>query len=183
VPARGTRPTSDRVREAIASVLESRRALQDASVLELYCGTGALGLEALSRGARSLLVIDGDPAALRCARENAVALGLDTEVRALRLDLTKGSAKAVAAKIGQACTEPYSLVLADPPYTLSASVVPLLEALWAAGSIAEGALVLVEHAHKAPLSRPSGFSLLGSYRYGDTGVSLFRAEPAAPGPA
>src|SRR5690242_16026950 len=79
----GTRPTSERVREALASALDARGALQGAVVLDVFAGTGALGLEALSRGADTLVAIDADRAALACIRRNVAALELATRAHVL----------------------------------------------------------------------------------------------------
>ena len=88
----GTRPTADRVREAIASALQARGLLEGAVVLDLYAGTGALGLEALSWGAKRLIAIDSSPAALRCIRMNAEALGITPQVATVKLELGRGAA-------------------------------------------------------------------------------------------
>src|SRR6188508_16991 len=84
-PAPSTRPTSDRVREAIASALQARELLQDARVLDLFAGTGALGLEALSWGAAALCATDSDRRAVQCIGENIRGLGVSAQARALQL--------------------------------------------------------------------------------------------------
>jgi len=173
-PPEGTRPTSDRTREAIASALQARGLLEGAVVLDLYAGTGALGLEALSWGARRLIAVDNAPAALRCIRDNAEALGLRAQVSAVKLDLGRGSPAERAERIATLCDEPITLLLADPPYADTAGLTPVLEALAAREPqiIAAGAGVLVEHAHKTPWATPYGFVEVARYRYGDTGVFL-----------
>jgi len=172
-PPKGTRPTSDRVREAVASALQARGLLEGAVVLDLFAGTGALGLEALSWGAKRLIAIDDSAAALRCIRDNAAALSLSAQVSAIKLELGHGDPAARAAKVARACPEPITLLLADPPYAQIATLGPLLEALaQPGGPLDTAATILVEHAHKTPFSLPSGFAELARYRYGDTAVLL-----------
>jgi 16S rRNA (guanine966-N2)-methyltransferase len=169
-----TRPTSDRVREGIASALEARSAIQGASVLDLFAGTGALGLEALSRGAASSVAVDADRAALRCIQNNAIALGLQDQVRALQLDLLGSGAK-VSARLSQTGLAPFSLVFADPPYALVSEAVRLLAGLTERGLLKAAATVVLEHAQRAVPVRPARFLELATYRYGDTAVVLWEA--------
>jgi 16S rRNA (guanine966-N2)-methyltransferase len=173
-PSAATRPTSDRVREAVASALQARGALEGARVLDLFAGTGALGLEALSRGAASLVAVDSDRAAIRCIADNARALGLGERVRALGLDLL-GSDHKLAARLEQTGCSPFSLVFADPPYALAQPAVELLASLSSHGLLAPGAIILLEHAHKQPPQRPAGVGELATYEYGDTGIALWEA--------
>ena len=107
-----TRPTSDRVREAVFNLVESRMGLDGADVLDLFAGTGALGLEALSRGALALTMVEANAAVLKTARQNAAALGVEEAVDALRLD-----AVGFLERYGG---PPFDLILADPPYALDA---------------------------------------------------------------
>jgi 16S rRNA (guanine966-N2)-methyltransferase len=179
-PPEGTRPTADRVREAIASALQARGLFEGAVVLDLFAGTGALGLEALSWGAKRLIAIDSSPAALRCVRENADALGLSQQVSAVKLELGRGTTSEQLARLARVCDEPATLLLADPPYAQIGVLTPLLKALAEPGAppiLETAAAVLVEHAHKTPLPTPDGFVELARYRYGDTGVLLARRAP------
>lgn len=178
-PPEGTRPTADRVREAIASALHARGLLEGAVVLDLFAGTGALGLEALSWGARRLIAIDASPAALRCIRDNVAALGVAAQVGAHKLELGRGAPSEQAERIARACPEPITLLLADPPYAEAAALAPLLAALAARepAVLAPTAALLVEHAHKTPLPVPEGFVEWARYRYGDTGVLLAALAP------
>ena len=111
---RGARPTSDRVREAVASVLQSRGALDDAQVLDLFAGSGALGLEALSRGARTLTAVDSQAAAIRAIVRNAQGLSVDGQLVTPRFDLL-AQPDTVARRLTALSTQPFSLVFADPP--------------------------------------------------------------------
>lgn len=168
-----TRPTSDRVREALASALDARGALAGARVLDLFAGTGALGLEALSRGAGALVAVDSDRAAVACIERNVAALELQARAHVLALDL-EGKAGALARALERTGVPPFSLVFADPPYALSARATALLSELHAAEVFAAGAIVAVEHARRSPPQPPAGFSSLAAYDYGDTSVQLWQ---------
>src|SRR5215210_5391293 len=154
-----TRPTSDRVREALFSILGARVA--GARVLDLFAGSGALGIEALSRGAAEATFVDSAPAAVRAIRGNLDALGARAEVRrgdALRF------LRAAPAQARQ-----YDLVLLDPPYRLAAPLGrELSEALPAA--LVHGALVVSESDRRAPLSLQ--LPLSDERRYGDTLIRI-----------
>jgi 16S rRNA (guanine966-N2)-methyltransferase len=172
----GTRPTAERVREAIASLLEARGAVAGAQVLELYAGTGALGFEMLSRGAARALFVEKDAAMARALAESARELELAGQVEVLRLDLTRPKAQREIAGRG-----PFSLVLADPPYREVEQALRALEALTGAGLLADDALLLLETSARSAAALPESFLLLSQYRYGDTAVHLFcsRAEVRA----
>jgi 16S rRNA (guanine966-N2)-methyltransferase len=170
---KGTRPTAERVREAIASVLGAREAIEGARVLELYAGTGALGFELLSRGAGHVTFVEKDPLMAAAIKAAASELAVDQLVTLLRADLGKERAQADILTRG-----PYSLVLADPPYRDADGAILLLAQLTARGLLSEGALLLLETSAKQAPSLPESFTLLSHYRYGDTAVALFcsRAE-------
>jgi 16S rRNA (guanine966-N2)-methyltransferase len=164
-----TRPTGARVKEALFSILAD---VSDARVLDLYSGSGALGIEALSRGARSAVFVEAARPALACLRENLTKLGLNdtAEVLPVRVE----SALAQLRRLG-----PFDLVLCDPPWRDVLAAWRGLEALAAAGLFAQDARVVLEHAAKGPPPPPEGASPLRRYderRWGDTAVSLF--EPA-----
>ena len=107
-----TRPTSDRVREALFNLVESRMDLEDADVLDLFAGTGALGLEAISRGAVAATLVESNAAVLKIARKNAASLGVGDAVDTLRTD--------AVAFLERYSGPPFDLILADPPYDLDA---------------------------------------------------------------
>jgi 16S rRNA (guanine966-N2)-methyltransferase len=158
-PGSATRPTSDRVREALFSVLGG--SLQDARVLDLYAGSGALGIEALSRGAASAVFVDRSPHAITAIRANLEALGIDADVRRLeaRAALRTASARADA----------YDLVFLDPPYRRAAELGrELSEALPAV--LAPGARVVSESDRRDPLELD--FPLVDERRYGDTVIRI-----------
>lgn len=163
VPPRGTRPTSDRVREAVFSALQARLDLQGTRVLDLYAGSGALGLEALSRGAAHVRFVESDRRAAAVLRRNVDALGLPgAEV----------STATVAAVLHGGPGLPYDVVLADPPYTLDETAVDgMLDGLARGGWLGPGALVVVERSARAmPPTWPDGVVAVTEKRYGDTTV-------------
>ena len=161
VPRGGTRPTSDRVREAVFSALEARQNLDGARVLDLYAGSGALGLEALSRGAGHALFVESDARAGAAIRRNAADLGLaGAEVRVAT----------VAAVLETPPDEPYDLVLLDPPYALAdADLAVTLSTLASTDWLAPGAYLAVERsARSATPTWPAGVVTITERRYGDT---------------
>ena len=153
------RPTADRVREALFSILGDR--VQDARVLDLFAGSGALGLEALSRGAAAATFVDSSPAAIAALKANLDALGADAEVH--RAD----ALRFLRAAPGKA--RHYDLVLLDPPYRLATRLGrELSEALPAV--LAPAALVISESDRRAPL--PLELPLKDERRYGDTLIRI-----------
>jgi 16S rRNA (guanine966-N2)-methyltransferase len=165
VPPRGTRPTTDRVRESLFNIVTARRDLNGMSVLDLYSGSGALGLEALSRGAASALFVESDRRAAAVLERNIATLGLSGAT------LRRGQATAVLAAGAAA---PVDLVLADPPYDVeTADVYAVLAALTAHGWAHEETLVVVERAAgSTPLSWPTGWQPWQQRVYGDTRLEL-----------
>ena len=161
----GTRPTSDRVREAVFNALTARLHFTGLSVLDLYAGSGALGLEALSRGATSATFVESDARAAAVIAENITALGVRNAA------VRRGTVDSVLAG---GATRPVDLVFADPPYDLGdAAVDAMLTVLAAAGWVAAGTLVLVERRSSSqPVSWPDGWDVLSARRYGDTRVEL-----------
>ncbi|WP_231379390.1 16S rRNA (guanine(966)-N(2))-methyltransferase RsmD [Candidatus Solirubrobacter pratensis] len=159
-PGSATRPTSDRVREALFSILGAR--VQDARVLDLFAGSGALGIEALSRGAAQVVFVDDAPAAIRAIRENLEALRLHAEIRrddALRH--LRGASEGGAQ---------YDLVFLDPPYRLADRLAGRLsEALPAV--LAPGAVAVAESDRRAPLALD--LPLHDERRYGDTLIRIY----------
>jgi 16S rRNA (guanine966-N2)-methyltransferase len=157
-PGRATRPTSDRVREALFGILGP---LDGARVLDLYAGSGALGIEALSRGAASAVFVERDPRAAAVLRANLAALGIEADVR--RTDAL------AALRDARARGATYDLVLCDPPYRLAPGLGrPLGEAL--AAVLAEGARVVTESDRRAPLDLD--IPLTDERRYGDTLIRI-----------
>lgn len=167
----GTRPTSDRVREALMSSLIDRlgSGLGGAVVLDLFAGSGALALEALSRGASRAVLVEKDRGALAAINANVSALGVQDRVAVLQGDAL-GSAQTRLRGMG-----PFALLFCDPPYRIDqAKVATALESLARAGVISEGAAVAWEHSAGGAVPEPRGFAQERTYRYGDTAVTLLR---------
>jgi 16S rRNA (guanine966-N2)-methyltransferase len=164
---RDTRPTSDRAREGLfATIVSLTGSLDGARVLDLYAGSGAVGLEALSRGAEHVLLVESGSRAARVIRDNIEAIGLPgAEVVTDRVErvLARGSALSGAAG-GR-----YDVVFADPPYALPGDEVSaMLQTLRDHGWLAPGALVIVERATRSgPVSWPAGFEPDRARRYGE----------------
>jgi 16S rRNA (guanine966-N2)-methyltransferase len=167
-PGRGTRPTSDRAREGIFLTLDSLYGLRDARVLDLYAGSGAVGLESLSRGAAHALLVESDPKAARTIKTNIQSLGLD-------------GAQLVADKVERALAKtpeaPYDIVFADPPYALSdGEVTRVLELLRDNGWLTDEALVAFERESRGKaLMWPEGYVEERVRRYGEASVWYGRA--------
>jgi 16S rRNA (guanine966-N2)-methyltransferase len=161
-----TRPTSDRAREGLfASVLSELGSLDGRRVLDLYAGSGALGLEALSRGAGHVLLVESDARAAAVIKANIAVVGIPGATvltdRAERLLAQPPTAQHGAA--GR-----YDLVFADPPYATAAAAVTRVLTLLAAGWLADEALAVVERATRSgPLDWPPGFWQAKSRRYGE----------------
>ena len=172
---RGTRPTPDRVREALASALDARGALEGAAVLDLFSGTGALSFEALSRGAVSAVMIDHDPRVIRQLRESAKDLGLMSSIRIVRVNLL-GDPAAAVRKLPEV-EGGYDLVFADAPYSEIGAVPALLTALISERRLSPGAWIVVERPASHDWSWPNGLARDADYRYGHTGISLGVYEP------
>jgi 16S rRNA (guanine966-N2)-methyltransferase len=167
---RGTRPTSDRVREALGSALESRGAFVDARVLDLFAGTGALSFEALSRGAARAVAVDGEPRAIRELRRSASQLGVEESITVMRLDLLGDPALAVR-KLPEV-NGGFSLVFCDAPYSNIQSVPVLLVELIRQGRLAPHAWIVIERPASCDWSWPNALARDADYRYGQTGISL-----------
>jgi 16S rRNA (guanine966-N2)-methyltransferase len=161
-----TRPTSDRVREALFSSLGD---VTDARVLDLYAGTGALGIEALSRGAARAIFVESARPALAALRENLTTLALLDRAHVMALP----AARAIPSLAGEG---PFALIFADPPYAALAEVPPLLEAL--GGALSPGARVVIEHASRDAAPPVAGLTARWSKGYGDTTVTLYDREDA-----
>lgn len=159
------RPTSDKVRGAIFSILLSQRDLADAAVLDLFAGTGALGIEALSRGASRAVFVEKDSRTADLIRENVELCGLTDASRIVRAD---------AERLDLATLGTFDLVFADPPYAL------VLEST-ALGSLAvtvgEGGIAMIEHGIDAPPPVPQGLEAFDAREYGDTGLTFYRRRP------
>lgn len=171
------RPTGERAREALFAILTSGRVtggdstLSGATVLDAFAGSGALGLEALSRGAGHAVFMENHPAALAALERNVAALGEGERASVLRADVLRPprfSSRRAAL--------PCSLALLDPPYNQGLAA-PALSALAAAGWLAEAAPCVVELMANEPFRPPPGFTPLEERRYGHARLVFLRYEP------
>jgi len=165
-PAAHLRPTTDRVRESLFSILAGGRfgdPLNDARVLDLFAGTGALGLEALSRGASTTTFVENGNKALSLLRENIRLCDAARETDILKRDATR-----LHANTGQ----PFTLIFLDPPYGKGLGNKALQSAM-SGGWIAPGALIVFEESH--PETPPPGFLQRDQRRFGDTTISFIEA--------
>jgi 16S rRNA (guanine966-N2)-methyltransferase len=159
-PGSGTRPTADRVREALFSSLESEfGSLHGLAVLDLYAGSGAIGLEALSRGAANAVLVESDRKAAEVIAANIKVVGLPGAKLLTRPveKITAGDPPAV-----------FDLVFADPPYKLeTGELQDVLTDLAATGWLADDAVVVVERGKREPWEWPAGFAALRDRKYGE----------------
>lgn len=161
---RNTRPTTDRVREAVFNILEHADfapAFTDTRVLDGFAGSGALGLEAASRGARFVLFVETDAKARGVIRANVEALGLSGNAKIWRRDVTR---------MGRcAPMKPFDMVFLDPPYGRGLGIAAL-QALAEGGWLRDGALAVVEEEERSSIEIPDSFTLADRRTYGDTTV-------------
>jgi 16S rRNA (guanine966-N2)-methyltransferase len=158
-----TRPTSDRVREALFSRLQHQRWLDGTAVLDLYAGSGPLGLEAASRGARSVVLVEQAAPALRALRSNIATLGL-ADVRAVADSVQRFLDLPDPAQVG-----PFDVVLADPPYPEPEPRITRVLEVLAARWLSQDALVVLERSSRSPEPTwPDGLVRSDERRYGET---------------
>jgi 16S rRNA (guanine966-N2)-methyltransferase len=174
VPGMSTRPTSDRVRESLFNILDAKP--RGARVLDLFAGTGALGIEAISRGAESALFVESAPRALSILKANLQSFGLEQQSRVLRWNITKNLN----------CLKPYThtfdLVFMDPPYSRQL-IMPTLAHLRKSEALCAGALIVIEHAPGEVFEETSlGMRRVDERRYGSTQLTfLHHAASEVPG--
>ena len=173
--SRTVRPTADRLRETLFNILAHAHGdpIAGARVIDLFAGTGALGLEALSRGAVHALFVENASEARASIRENVEALGVAGTSRIFRRDATK---------LGDVAVEPFGLAFLDPPYAKDLAT-RALASLRDGGWLMPGALCVVEEAATAELLVPHGFAEVERRTLGDTRLLLLRVDdPARPHP-
>lgn len=156
------RPTSDRVRESLFSMLTHRDVIHGARVLDLFAGTGALGFEALSRGAREVCFVENGRVGQRLISENIQKLRVADEVKLMRNDATR---------LGAWPDAPFDLVFLDPPYGKGMGEKALAAAHGGGWLAADGTIVWEEN---APMIAPTGFAPMDTRRFGDSHVTLLR---------
>ncbi|MHC2998890.1 16S rRNA (guanine(966)-N(2))-methyltransferase RsmD [Microbacterium sp. HJ5] len=174
VPDAGTRPTSDRVRESLFGALESADALRGAAVLDLYAGSGALALEAVSRGAARADLVEKAPRAASVVQRNAAKV-----TKAIGRDAAIAVHRSAVLSFLQTARGPFDLVFIDPPYDLGDhELTHALQLL--APTLAPDAIVIVERASRSPEpALPAGLVAERSKRYGDTTLWWSRATASA----
>jgi 16S rRNA (guanine966-N2)-methyltransferase len=175
-----TRPTSDRVREALFSMLVSDGVFGEPRVLDLYAGSGALGLEALSRGAVSVVMVESARAAIAAIRENIAALGVEDQVTLLTrpceraLETIGANVSPIGANVSPIPEGPFDLVLIDPPYADVRTKVFGGVMLQASRLLGSGGILVLEHDSRDEPAAPEGLEVDRRRRHGDTSLSLFR---------
>ena len=159
-----TRPTADRVREAIFNILAFK--IQGSTVLDLFAGTGAFGIEALSRGAESVVFVDVDSDSITVLQENIKSLSLEHPTKILRWDLTRNLSCLSSLRSA------FNLVFMDPPYNKN-MIEPTLFNLHNSHSMERGARIVVEHSYLEPIQKGQlPFEISNQRRYGKTLVSI-----------
>jgi len=173
VPDRGVRPTSERTREAIFDIL-GPGAVSEARVLDLFAGTGALGIEALSRGAAHADFLEGNAAVARTLRENLAVLEIESRATVTQAGLDHGT-------LPPGVRGPWRLVFLDPPYEGGAGP-RWIEALARGPWIEAGGIVVYERRKGSPVPRTDALTLATERAYGDTAIVFYRAR-SPEGPA
>ena len=167
----GTRPSSDRLKESLFSQLENLGAIEGANVLDLFAGTGALGLEALSRGAKSLVGIDSNRAAVQVCLRNASkvcnVLAQYGQIPRVKFFVSD------ASRYVRTTPEMFDLILLDPPYSLPAERISALISLSLASAAAHGHIV-TECASKSRLDTPNGMTLIDTRSFGDSKTIIWQ---------
>lgn len=168
---RDIRPTTDKVRQAIFNILGSMGLPQEAVVIDGFCGTGALGLEALSRDARFCIFFDKSRESLQLCRRNVEMLHAGHQARLIHRNVLRPGPRPDDVP-------PADLIFLDPPYRQNL-VKPALSALTADGWVAPGAVVVAETEKDGPVEAPEGYQLLDSRLYGECQIQIFEnLQPA-----
>ncbi|MGH7434651.1 MAG: 16S rRNA (guanine(966)-N(2))-methyltransferase RsmD [Polyangiaceae bacterium] len=170
-PGRATRPTSDRTREGLFGILSAAGAVEAARVLDLYAGTGSLGLEALSRGAAHVAFVESSRDALRALRQNVDALGVADCTTIIAGDLAGSRTRAAVLAAG-----PFHLVMADPPWDLvdDGDVAQRLGSLVAAAVLHEGGTLVLERSSRSATPSIEGAFHVEDRRYGDATLAFYK---------
>ncbi len=166
------RPTADKIRQAIFNSLLQYDLPRGAQVLDAFCGTGALGLEALSRGAEFCTFIDKSRDSLQCCQQNIKALGIEAQCKTINKDASKPSGKALDMI-------PATLAFIDPPYRQNL-ILPTLETMVKQGWLAVNAICVIEAEKQTDIFVPDVFSLLKKKNYGNTQIVFCRYGTSTP---
>jgi len=162
IPDRSVRPATDRVKQTLFDTMSTRIDLEGTAVLDLFAGTGSLGLEALSRGAKSVTFVDSSPASLRCIEENLRSLGC-----AGSAEIVRGDAMAFL----QRQKETFDLIFADPPYAFTGT--PLIPSMvFEEPALAHAGYLLIEHTKNVIFHEASTFRTELTKKFGSTVISF-----------
>jgi 16S rRNA (guanine966-N2)-methyltransferase len=176
-PGTGTRPISDRVKQALFAILETLPGdVWSRPVLDLFAGSGAMAIEALSRGAPRAVLVERDLRAVTVIARNLQRTGLEGHARVVRRDV-RSFLSAGSAAVGEA---PFGLVVCDPPYEQAEELVDTIGHVATAGEgwLTDEAIVVAKHFWKTPLpERPGVMALVRVRRFGETGLSVYRRTP------
>jgi len=166
---RATRPTSDRVREALFGILEAAGGVEGAHVLDLYAGTGALGLEALSRRAATATFVEFSPSALAVLRANIASLGVEDRAHVVALDVSRAVRRVRSAG-------PFDLVVVDPPWALvdEGEAKRVLSSLALDGVLTQAAWVVLEHSARSSPPDADPLVRTETRAYGDTALTFYK---------
>jgi len=182
VPGDRVRSTADRVKESLFNIL--MHDVPNAVVLDLFCGAGALGLEAISRGAESVVFVDSSPKSLKRTLDNTRTVGADDKVVTIRSDAISALRSAEGPERSRRAEKRervFTLILADPPYGEGWPAKTLRAVADSSCRAAEGVLVIEHHKKDEPGETPVGFSLWTTRRFGDTVLTFWRwGQPPAP---
>jgi 16S rRNA (guanine966-N2)-methyltransferase len=176
------RPTSDRLRETLFNVIAGR--VEGSRLLDVFAGTGAVGIEALSRGAREVVFIENHAQAAALIKKNLESLGLRVGARVLALDALRGLERLAGETAAK--PEAYDIAFLDPPYAAAEEYQRVLSYLGASALLAEGSLVIAEHRRNLDLPELAGrLERVRVLRQGDAGLSFYRCtiEELRGGPA
>ncbi len=165
-----TRPTADRVKEALFSILQGR--LYGARVLDLYAGSGALALEALSRGAESAVLVDCASKACQAISENIAALGCEGRAQLLRMKDTAALASL------EARGDAFDLIFLDPPYRMDTA--PVCRALLKSGLLRPGGMIVIEHGRETPPRIDAPLAMTDHREYGAAGLGFYQLMEVLP---
>ena len=170
-----TRPTSDRVREALFGILSSAGAVEGARVLDLYAGSGALALEALSRGAADAVLVESGREALAVVRGNVASLGVEARARVVAAEVREAVRRLASGR-------PFDLVLADPPWALvdTGDAPRDLGLLAGLRLLTADAIVVLEHSARSDPPEVEGLARGETRRYGDTALTFYKTAILGP---
>lgn len=159
------RPTTDRVRSAIFSILESRQVLLGAQVLDLYAGTGALGIESLSRGAKHAHFVEKDRALSKLIKENVSTAGFNSTAKIINMPVESAL---------DSLKDQYDLIFADPPYQMADEIPNNISKIIELNLLSKSGLIIVEHSKKSDLDIPEDhIEKTMDRHYGDTAISMY----------